>query len=72
MECKRCNSGYPIQLETSEGFCGFCGSSLKAIEFEADSGQGPFYSDEAEHVKVMLKIKNLGVVDFEIEGLEFS
>lgn len=72
MECKQCRSGFPVLGKPGEKFCGFCGSSLKAVAFKIKGDDGPYYSDQKEKVSVRLMVKNTGVNEVNLAGIKIS
>ena len=71
MECRRCQSGYRVNPNKGEKFCGFCGTPLKSFHPEIHLN-GPFYVDDPGPIKAEIRLKNVGVVDIKIDSIDFS
>lgn len=71
MECNYCCSGYSVDPAAGDKYCGFCGARLKALSARLILPDTPCYIDERNAIEIEIKIKNVGVVDAKIDGIEF-
>ena len=72
MECQSCCSGYQINSEGDERFCGFCGTPLQSLEVEIPKSDGPYYVDDGGPIRLEIRLKNVGMADVKLDGIEFS
>jgi hypothetical protein len=72
MECQICCSGYQINSGGDERYCGFCGAPLQSLEVEIQESDGPYYIDDSGPIRLKIRLKNVGMVDVKLDGIEFS
>jgi hypothetical protein len=72
MECKRCLSGYRVYENGDENYCGYCGARLKGIEARLLSKDELIYLDSPQDVSLTIEIRNVGVVEAQIDRIEFE
>ncbi len=71
MECQRCLSGYRVYENETEKFCGFCKTHLKDLDPKLQSHDKLTYIDNDQGINVTVLIKNVGVVEVRVDGIEF-
>jgi len=72
LECKRCQSGYRVDPNGKHNFCGFCGARLKALDAELVTNDTLVYIDNDSYVEVEVRLRNVGVMDAVIDGIEIA
>ena len=71
-QCRRCRSGYEVDVEAGHQFCGFCGARVMKIHVETLTTSGPFYLDSNEPIRIMIRITNQGVADASLDLIEIE
>lgn len=73
MECKRCQSGYRVYESSQEKYCGYCGARLKGLEAKLlQKDDTLIYIDSTQDVSLTIEIRNVGVVEACVDGIEFE
>jgi len=70
MECKRCQSGYRVRRD--EKFCGFCKAPLIKLKPFSIQDDKLMYIDSKEMLTVTVRVKNVGVIDAQLNSIEFE
>ncbi len=71
MECNRCCSGYRVDFEKGDLYCGFCGAPVRSFEAklqDPNGGRAPFYIDQPGPIEVKIVVRNDGLVEIDHIG----
>lgn len=70
--CRRCGSGYEVDIEAGHKYCGFCGARVMSVSVESLTSSGPFYLDTNEPIRMVVRIINQSVSDVKIEVIDIE
>jgi len=72
MECRRCQSGYRVYESGQEKYCGYCGARLKGLEAVLLQEDQLIYMDSPQDVSLIIEIRNVGVVEAGMDGIDYE